>query len=573
MIGFSGTSFPRRKQVERELLEGEARFRAIAERLYDAILLVGPDGRVVYASPSMTRILGRPVEDSVGRNVFERMHPDDAQAVVAGFTKILKQPGGLLEIRCRFQHEDGSWRWLEGTARNWLNEPGVRAIVGAYRDVTERYRDEERLKQAYDVLEQRVGERTVQLSAANELLKEHIAERRRAESVLQERNRELKILNTITTAISRSLHLDVILSTLSQLLKDEVNITAGSIYVYDPDEEEFVLRGQWGLPKVLADGGAQLPAELYAAAKRKSGGERVLDTEYDGSISVEGLTWLRVLLPVKGETRGILDVYRTAPAGFSADQQRFFNILGQQVGVALANAQLFGEVRKSREQLQSLSMRLVEVQERERRDIASELHDEVGQLLTGLKMNLEVARVMPADGLQEQLGEALIRVNELLNQVRSLSLNLRPPMLDDLGLLPALLWLIQRYEAQTGIQVEFKHSEVEGRYTTEQETALYRIVQEALTNVARHSQVKSVVVRLWATENTLGVQIEDEGRGFDPPAVLRAGNSSGLSGMRERMTLLGGSLTIESVIEGGTCITAEFPLERGVGRTPKGIDE
>ncbi len=573
MIGFSGTSFPRRKQVERELLDGEARFRAIAERLYDAILLVGPDGRVVYASPSMTRILGRPVEHSLGRNVFERMHPDDAQAVVAGFTKILKQPGGILEVRCRFQHEDGTWRWLEGTARNWLNEPGVRAIVGAYRDVTERYLDEEKLKQAYDVLEQRVGERTVQLSAANELLKEHIAERRRAESVLQERNRELKILNTITTAISRSLHLDVILSTLQQLLKDEVSITAGSIYVYDPDEEEFALRGQWGLPRILAEGGAQLPAELYAAARKSSDAEGVLEGESDSSISVEGLTWLRVLLPVKGETRGILDLYRTAPAGFSTDQQRFFDILGQQVGVALANAQLFGEVRRSREQLQSLSMRLVEVQERERRDIASELHDEVGQLLTGLKMNLEVARVMPSLALQEQLDEALVRVNQLLNQVRSLSLNLRPPMLDDLGLLPALLWQIQRYEAQTAIQVEFKHSEIEGRYSTEQETALYRIVQEGLTNVARHSHVKSAVVRLWATQNTLGVQIEDEGRGFDSVAALRSGNTSGLSGMRERMVLLGGSLTIESVVDGGTCITAEFPLDRGVGRSHRGIEE
>lgn len=294
----------------------------------------------------------------------------------------------------------------------------------------------------------------------------------------------------------------------------------------------------------------------------------MLDGEQDGSITVEGLTWLRVLLPVKGETRGILDLYRASPSGFSADQQRFFNILAQQVGVALANAQLFGEVRKSREQLQSLSLRLVEVQERERRDIASELHDEVGQLLTGLKMNLEVARVMPQNILQEQLDEALIRVNELLNQVRGLSLNLRPPMLDDLGLLPALLWLIQRYEAQTGIQVEFKHSDVQGRYATEQETALYRIVQEALTNVARHSQVKAVTVRLWGTQNTLGVQIEDEGKGFDPAAMLRSG-TSGLSGMRERMVLLGGSLTIESVIDGGTCITAEFPLERGVGRTPK----
>src|SRR5262249_8395019 len=145
------------------------------------------------------------------------------------------------------------------------------------------------------------------------------------------------------------------------------------------------------------------------------------------------------------------------------------------------------------------------------------------------------------------------RTDELMGRVRELSLNLRPAMLDDLGLLPALLWHFDRYTAQTGIAVAFKHSGLEGRrFASELETAAYRITQEALTNVARHARVREATVRLWAAQDSLCVQIEDQGTGFDPKAVLGTGHSSGLSGMRERASLLGGRLIIDSLLGGGT---------------------
>jgi PAS domain S-box-containing protein len=220
------------------------------------------------------------------------------------------------------------------------------------------------------------------------------------------------------------------------------------------------------------------------------------------------------------------------------------------------------ELRRGHQRLQTLSQRLVEVQETERRRLARELHDEIGQALTGLKLLLEMSVRLSADGTRGPLAEALGLVHELMGQVRELSLDLRPAMLDDLGLLPALLWHLERYQTQTQVQIDFRHSGVEGRrFAPEMETAAYRLAQEALTNVARHAGVCEAQVRVWADQDTLGLRIADRGKGFDPDLALAAGTTSGLIGMRERAVLLGGQLTIESAPGEGTCVTAEWPLE------------
>jgi signal transduction histidine kinase len=202
------------------------------------------------------------------------------------------------------------------------------------------------------------------------------------------------------------------------------------------------------------------------------------------------------------------------------------------------------------------------VQENERRYIARELHDEIGQALTGLKLVLDMAVRSPGDDNGENLREALALVDGLMTQARNLSLDLRPTMLDDLGLLPALLWRCGRYTDQTGVHVDFRHTRLEGRrFDPRIETAAYRIVQEALTNVARHADVDKVTVRLWVEQDTLNVQVKDQGTGFNPEHALAAETSSGLVGMRERAVLLGGELTIESTPGAGTRLAAELPLE------------
>jgi signal transduction histidine kinase len=139
-------------------------------------------------------------------------------------------------------------------------------------------------------------------------------------------------------------------------------------------------------------------------------------------------------------------------------------------------------------------------------------------------------------------------------------LDLRPAILDDLGLLPTLLWHIEHYTAQTNVKVNFKHSGLEKqRFAPEVETAAYRVVQEALTNVARHSNAPEATVRVWTQQDILSIEVVDAGRGFDVESVLGR-ETSGLTGMCERATLAGGELKIESGLGEGTRLLAELKV-------------
>ena len=218
------------------------------------------------------------------------------------------------------------------------------------------------------------------------------------------------------------------------------------------------------------------------------------------------------------------------------------------------------ELRTSREQLRALAAYLQSVREEERTRISRELHDEIGQGLTAIKLALERNVSNPSAATPAALTQTLTLANELIGQVRDLSLELRPTMLDDLGLLAALRWHFERYTAQCKIDVDFKYTGLDDRrFSPETETAAYRIVQEALTNVARHAGVDHVVVEIDADQDRLRIQIKDRGAGFDSYS-LPAARTAGLSGMRERAIILGGKLEIQSSSGAGTVLIAILPL-------------
>jgi PAS domain S-box-containing protein len=231
--------------------------------------------------------------------------------------------------------------------------------------------------------------------------------------------------------------------------------------------------------------------------------------------------------------------------------------------------------------LRRLSQRILGVQEGERRLIAQELHDEIGQALTGVKMMLETldeyaqhnnsavettrldtASDQPPDA--PDLGDISAAVAHALEQVRDLSLDLRPAILDSLGLLPALEWQLERYTNQTGVQVDFSTEGLDHRLPTHLEAGVYRLIQEALTNVARYAGVSAVTVQIHVTEETLTLYVVDEGAGFDVGEALDAGVSTGLAGMRERAALLGGTLTIDSIPGEGTTIHADLSITQAI---------
>lgn len=365
-------------------------------------------------------------------------------------------------------------------------------------------------------------------------LKEQYA--KNLEKMVEERTKEIKKLSDAVHASTDS----IIISDLDGKITD---INEATLKMYSTDDQtDLVGKGSFDL--IATEDRDKAVADMKEAMERGY----VRDREYqivikDGSkVPVE--MSVSVMKGVDGKPIGFVGIIRDITERKHVEE----------------------ELKQYTERLKALSYRLLEVQENERRYIARELHDEIGQALTGLKLSLEGIASLPAEEIMARLSEVQESVRELLNRVRNMSLDLRPSMLDDLGLLPALLWHFDRYTSQTNVRVNFKHIGLDKRFRSEIETAVYRIIQEALTNVARHACTREVTVLISVIrEEIFIINIEDRGIGFDFNTIKSTKVTAGIGGMRERVALLGGKMMIDSSPGIGTCINVEIPLKDSLG--------
>jgi len=207
---------------------------------------------------------------------------------------------------------------------------------------------------------------------------------------------------------------------------------------------------------------------------------------------------------------------------------------------------------------------IINAQEQERKRIARELHDETSQVLTSLLISLAILEEsITTQEARNRIADTRKLAHQTLRAIRNLSIDLRPSALDDLGLLPALRWYVKEYQQKCAIEVEFAAAGFKGRLPAEMETALYRIVQESLTNTARHANAKKVVITMREDGNTVYATIMDDGIGFDMDGLRKSTDQErglGLAGMNERALLLDGSLTVTSSPGHGTVIEVRMPL-------------
>jgi two-component system sensor histidine kinase UhpB len=228
--------------------------------------------------------------------------------------------------------------------------------------------------------------------------------------------------------------------------------------------------------------------------------------------------------------------------------------------------QILDHLQRYQERVQDLSANVIQAQEDERHRIARELHDQIGQSLTLLLIRLKLLEASPAAGaVHADLADLRAAVAAAIDQVRRLALELRPPALDQLGLIPAIRTLVREFSEQTRIGVTCEAPTETMTLASERATALYRIVQEALTNVAKHAEARSVRVILERQRRDITVTIRDDGCGFDLPAIQacerdQEGPGLGIFGMEERVRLLGGAYAIATRPGAGTTITATIPL-------------
>jgi|UniRef100_A0A7V6A236 PAS domain S-box-containing protein len=484
-----------RKRTEEELKRTKEYLENVIDNSVDAIGIVDRHGRFILWNRRAAEIYGYRFDELAGKSAFE-LYADEED--LGRMLAALRREGVVREYEIAMKKKDGSIVLMD-ISISLLKEDG--ATIGSVcvaRDLSERQKHELELKRARD-----------ELSRYSLDLERQVQERTRAITSI------LRYTPAVVYLKDRQGRYNLVNPRYEELFgvtnKDVQGKSDHDIFPRDVADQFFAHD-----LKVLEEGQALQVEERIPLA--------------DGVH-----TYLSVKFPIYnagGATEGL--------CGIATD---------------------ITEIKKAQQQLRLLSGSIMAGQEKERKAIARELHDELGQILTALRMDA----VWLSDYLKGKNTQAAQRarsmcqlIDKSLDEVRGLATRLRPGMLDDFGLIDALEWFTKDFAKRTGIATTFTHPEMSD-VDSLVATAAYRIAQEALTNVARHSYATRVAITMQVNDGTMSLAVTDNGRGFNPKD-LRESECLGLAGMRERAALLGGSLEMHSKPGGGTRVDVRLPL-------------
>lgn len=405
-----------------------------------------------------------------------------------------------------------------------------------------------------------------QLSTAFNRMTGELAE---AQGAMLRRHRELAALNAVANAVNTPASLTDTLDRSLRALLDSLNLPAGWIFLLDREGTRVQLTSWIGLSREI--GAREVETGLQGcpctAALREKQAVVVSPLPERCPLREARTIASHVTVPILARDRGlgVLGLASEDAHAFSSNEVKLLEAVGQQLGVAVENARLWDDLREKERVRGQLLEKVIVAQEEERKRIARELHDDTGQAITSLMVGLRAA----SDGCDPDVRTRFEPLREIaaqtLESVKRLARELRPPLLDDLGLPAALDRYISNYRANFGLTADlqmtgFREGE---RLPAEAELALYRIIQESLTNVAKHAHAKTVSVVVERKPDAVIAIVEDDGLGFDTRVVsepLGDETRLGLHGMRERAELLGGRLQIESAPNAGSSVFVEIPI-------------
>jgi signal transduction histidine kinase len=346
-------------------------------------------------------------------------------------------------------------------------------------------------------------------------------------------------------------------------------VRGSAMYVVDGDGARFIegvgacARWAEAAPPAVATAIGRLRETQEPEVVHGETGDVQADLAYTAALPVLDRAGVMGAIVVVGEARD----------PFAALDTRFLVALGQQVGAALEKADLYGHLQVRTDELERLSTRMVQQHEEERRRLSRELHDETAQVLSAVRMQLGVLQEDADPDEADQLEEALGLLDTGIASIRRVTHDLRPSLLDDLGLLPALRALTHEFSERSGVDTSVDLADRLPLLSSEAELALFRALQEGLSNVARHADARNVRVTLTSRNGLIALSVEDDGRGPHPPGVAPDGEGRahmGLVGMRERIGRLGGSVEADSENGHGMRLCIKLPV---TGSSPGPGDE
>lgn len=597
-----------RKQAEKALRENEERFRALIENSTDAIISADSAWIISYVSPSHERVTGYRPEQRLGRSLLEVIHPDDVEIALKLLTDIVQVPGLVNLPPIRALHADGSWRWIESVTHNMLAEPAVRAIVINFRDITERRRTENELQESEERFRQ-LADAAFEGIAITELGRFVDGNFQISKMLGYELSEMIgKSVNDFVAPDSVELVRDKMLANVEKPYEHNAIRKDGSIIPVEAQAKMITWGGKILRVTALRDISERKRAEqtlreseLRFATIFHSSPAAVLLTRMNDSKIVEvNDAWEEVtgyasseavnhsgaelnlwvdldkrnemlkMVHTEGRSRGEIQIRRKS--GEIRDlllSSDLFELSGDQYMLSIAqditeNKQVEIDLRNSRDELRKLTNRLQTVREEERTSIAREVHDELGQVLTAIKMDLSLMKGEMKDfpqnkqikQVQSEINGMEKIINSAIQTARSLIRRLRPEVLDASGFIAAILWQTEEFRKHAKISCTAEVPASEIHLKPDVSTALFRIYQEALTNIAKHANAKNVKTIIALQDQKITLTVADDGRGIVPDE-LKKPNSFGLLGMRERVELLGGICTIEGKLGKGTTLHIE----------------
>jgi PAS domain S-box-containing protein len=544
-----------RKRVEEALTASETELRALFASMSDVVLVIDRDGIYRKIAPTNPHLLYKSSEELLGKSLQDVFPPEQAKTFINTVRHVVKkQQTAHIEYQLVIGEKV---IWFDAS----ISPKAADSTLWVARDITERKQAEEEIRQ-------------------------HTA--------------RMQMLAELSRALAEcGLDYQRVLDTIVQRMAEVVGDACVIILYSDDKQQAFPLAYHHRDPKArvmmrdsffhIWQGSTDSPRyqsllsgdSLYFPVVDSEEFRASLDPKLRVLVDEFGVSsFIAFPLSVHGDVIGALSLIRdSGGAPYSHDDQVLLQDLADRAALTIQNARLFDQVQGARKRLQTLSRQLLVAQEEERHAVARELHDEIGQTLTGLVMHLGMAKSLlpksagPARNILEQ-SEALIQ--DILERARAIIAGLRPQVLDDLGLVPALRRLGEEFQKNTGVTVEIETDHLSKRLSAPIEVSLFRIVQEALTNVHKHAQAHRVNIAIKREDEQVALSVQDDGVGFEQQATRSSASGDmlleggwtipyghfGLLGIQERAMQLGGRLQITSAPGQGTTLRVELPLSK-----------
>jgi PAS domain S-box-containing protein len=519
--------------------------RAILDSLDDQMIVIDQDMLITEVNEAFLRMRGLQKPEVIGRPCYQVFHclanPSSSEGFECPSARVWEsgEPVRVNHIRQTGIVSEADVRHVEIIASPLKDSHGnVIEVIELFRDVTEVRRMQEQATKA---------------------------------------DQNVLALGAIASTVCQSLNLDTVLNLALEKVLTLMKANIGGILLLDEDTQMLFYRVFRGLSDDFVKGVAGLRLGEGIAGTVAQTGEPI----YVGDISQdprltrpvvisEGLrAFASVPLRSKNRVLGVMNIASYTPRQFSHQDIQLLTSVADQMTVAIENAKLYTEMQSMAETRRELLRRIISSQEEERKRIARELHDDTSQVLSSLAVNMQaLADALPhhPEQVKARLAGLQAVVTSMHDSLRRTMHELRPSLLDDYGLVAAARWLAENRVGAAGLEVHLETRGTDRRLPIEVETALFRIVHEASTNIIRHADANNVSIDLDFRENAIVVCIEDNGRGFKVDQVMTSDRRQGMGllGMRERAELVGGKLSIHSRPGVGTRITVEVPVGQEV---------